>query len=312
MAGPSRLLERCPTVTSAPARQDVWSVLEKQLGQQIQLEWQVTKPVVLAIDSEKGGVGKSGLAAGLVAVMAAAGRPVCAIDLDPRATLTEELDAENTGELSVNDLLYVDPQADPDDLPPLRGLAAEALRPAGEAWGENVQVLAAERALANRELDPTVNLEHRLRKSLEGVADRFDLVVIDMPPRAGGKLVGSGILAATHIVFPGTLDEDGLVGIRDARRTFRRMAETSPTVPVEVGVLRNIVASKTRLAHLYDGKFEEEFGPDGVVPVAVPRRVIRQESRAANVPITAASSRDARECVTSYTAVLNYIGKKAI
>lgn len=297
-------------MTTAPTHEDVWAVLDSQLSQGTTLDWNVEGACVLAIDSEKGGVGKSGLAGGLVAVMAAHGRRVCAIDLDPRATLTAELDALDTGDLSVNDLLYVDPKTDPDDQPPLRGLAADALRPAGEAWGETVQVLAAERALGNREMDATVNLEHRLHKALEGVAEQFDLVVIDMPPRAGGKLVGSGLLAATHVIYPGTLDEDGLVGIQDARRTFRRMAETSPTVPIEVGALRNIVAAKTNLAQLYDQKFLDEFGADMVLPVAVPKRVIRQESRAGCVPITVSNSKDARQCIAGYTAVLNYISQK--
>jgi chromosome partitioning protein len=296
-------------VTTAPAHEDVWAVLDRQYEQRASLDWKVDGPVVLAIDSEKGGVGKSGLAGGLVAVGAANGLRVCAIDLDPRATLTAELDALDTGDLSVNDLLYVDPKADIDDLPPLRGLAGDALRPAGEAWGgDAVQVLAAERALGNREMDATVNMEHRLHKALEGVVELFDLVVIDMPPRAGGKLVGSGLLAATHVIYPGTLDEDGLVGIQDARKTFRRMAETSPTVPVEVGVLRNIVSSKTKLAQLYNDKFMDAFG-GLVMPAAVPRRVIRQEARAGNVPITVANSKDARELIAGYTAVLNHISQ---
>lgn len=297
-------------MTTAPAFEDVWTVLERQLAQRIALHWTVDGPVVLAIYSEKGGVGKSGLAGGLVAVAAANGLRVCAIDLDPRATLTAELAAADTGELTVNDLLYVDPKTDPKDLPPLRGLAADALRPAGEAWGPTVQVLAAERALGNREMDATINLEHRLRMSIEGVKDEFDLTVIDMPPRAGGKLVGSGLLAATHVIYTGTLDEDGLIGAQDARWTYQRMADASPTVPTEIGLLRNIVDRRTKLAALYDDRFHEEFGAD-VVPAAVPKRVIRQESRAGSVPVTVSNSKDAQDCINGYTAVLNHISQKS-
>src|SRR4051812_5874543 len=203
--------------------EDVWELLEHQLKRQILLDWKASGPVVLAIDSEKGGVGKSGLSGGLIAVMAHHGFKVCGIDLDPRATLTAELGADDDHDgkypYTVNDLLYVDPNADPDDMPVLSGMAAQALRPAGEAWGPNVKVLAADRALANREYDPTTGLEQRLRVSLEGVVDEFDLVVVDFPPRAGGKLVGAGLEASTHIIFPGTLDTDGFVGIQDAKRT---------------------------------------------------------------------------------------------
>jgi chromosome partitioning protein len=287
-------------------RDDVWDLLEQQLKQDVRLEWNPSGPIVLAIDSEKGGVGKSGLAAGLIAVMAANDYKVCGIDLDPRATLTEELGAE-TGEFSVNDLLYVDPRTEPDDLPELSGMAAQALRPAGEAWGGNVQVLAAERALANREND-SINVEHRLRVALEGVADRFDLVVIDLPPRAGGKLVGAGLLAATHVIFPGTLDRDGFVGVKDAKRTCKVMQQTNTRKLIEVGVLRNIVDRRTELGKLFDGHFAEEFG-DHLLPVAVPRRVIRQEARTACVPITASTSQGARDVINGYTVALNHIGR---
>lgn len=287
--------------------QDVWELLERQLRTELALNWNPAQPVVLAVDSEKGGVGKTGLSGGLAAVMAAAGKRVLAIDLDPRGSFTAELDAEE-GDRSVNDILYLDTTVNPDELPELRGLAAMALRPAGDAWGPNVQVLAAERALAFRESDNTASLEQRLRVALEGVVDQFDLTVIDLPPRAGGKLVAAGLLAATHVIYPGTLDEDGYIGVNDALRTGRHIAQTNPRKLIEVGVLRNIVAPVTKLNRLYDEKFTEAFG-DRVLPVAVPRRIIRQEARAASVPITVASTKDARDLINGYTAVLNCVGK---
>jgi chromosome partitioning protein len=130
--------------------EDVWTTMERQLREQVPLDWRTPRdPVVLAIYSEKGGIGKSALAAGVTAVMAQNGKSVLAIDLDPRATFTHELNALK-GDRSVNDLLYVDPDGDPEKEPQLAGLAAAVLRPAGEEWGKNVVVLAAERALANR------------------------------------------------------------------------------------------------------------------------------------------------------------------
>ena len=304
----------------------VWDVLERQLRTEIALTWNPGRPVVLAIDSEKGGVGKSGLAGGLIAVMAANNRRVLGIDLDPRATLTQELGADSealckelgeekgleASQYSINDLLYEDREADPDDLPDLSGLAEQALRPAGEAWGDNVRVLAAERALANREDDSTTPaLEHRLRISLEGVAEQFDLVVIDMPPRAGGKLVASGLLAATDVLFPGTLNEDGLIGVRDAMRTYKFMARARPDMLRKVGVLRNIVERRTNLAKHYDDQFRAEFGSE-VLGVAVPKRIIRQEARGGCIPITVAADKpDAKDLINSYTRVLNLVGRAA-
>src|SRR5690606_1612550 len=144
------------------------------------------------------------------------GRRVLGVDLDPRATLTEELGAED-GEYSVNDLLFEEREADPDELPELSGLAAQALRPAGDAWGGNVQVLAAERALANRERDNTTwDLVHRLRRWMEVVAELVELVVVALPRRAAGMVFVAGLLAASHVLLRGTLKADGLLGLVDA------------------------------------------------------------------------------------------------
>jgi chromosome partitioning protein len=288
-----------------------WDVLDAQWRNEVTLDWSPSSgPVIVALDSEKGGVGKTGLAGGLLAVAAAAGMRVIAVDLDPRATLTEELDAAGTGQYTVNDLLYVDPSADARELPTLRGLAEQALRPAGPSWPSSVQVLAAERALAHRESDVTANLENRLKVSLQGVAEQVDLVVIDLPPRAGGKLVGSGLLAATHGLVPATLDEDGYIGARDALRTIEITTSSDPTPMRPVGVVRNIVDRRTTLAKTYDDKLREDYGAD-LLDVVVPKRVLRQEARTACVPITTASGGEARALRNAYTLVLNRIAEVA-
>ncbi len=292
-------------MTTADAH-SAWSLIDRQAHEAVELSWSSTGgPRIVAIDSEKGGVGKTALTAGLAAVAGAAGLRTLAIDLDPRATLTEELDALSTGSYTVNDLLYVDPDSEPV---PLRGLAADAIRPSGPAWPDSVMVLAAERSLGWRETDTsTPNLEHRLRVSLDGVAERFDLVVLDLPPRAGGRLVGSGLLAATHVLLPATLDEDGYIGARDALRTIGITAETDPSPAVVAGLVRNVVDRETQLARMYDDKLRAEY-PDLLLDVAVPKRVIRQEARTACVPITTATSPQTRSLIAAYTLVLNAIG----
>ncbi len=286
----------------------VWKLLEQQLQANVTLTWLPSGVVILAVDSEKGGVGKTGLVGGLLAVAGDAGLRVLGIDLDPRGTLTAELDALETGEYTVNDILYVDPHAETQ--PPLRGLAEQAIRPSGPAWPNTVHVLAAERALAHRESDVTANLENRLKVALQGVAEHYHLVVIDLPPRAGGKLVGAGLLAATHGLFPATLDEDGYIGLRDAMRTVEITTAADPEPMRPVGVVRNIVDRETQLGRTYDEKLLGEYG-DQVLDVAVPRRVIRSESRTACVPITAASGPQVRPLLNAYTLLLNRIGQEA-
>ncbi len=257
----------------------------------------VTVPAV-AIYSEKGGVGKTALATGLAAVAGQRGLGVLVVDLDPRATATDELGVDKP-EYTVNDLLYQDPDAEPVDV---RGLAAEAVSPAGKDWPESVRVLAAERALAHREADPTTGMELRLRRSLEGVPEQLgiDLIVMDVPPRAGGKLAGAALIGATDALIPATLDEDGRVGAREARTSVRRV-KTSANPELDVlGVVRNIVDTRRRLAEEYVGL---------LLDVIIPRHVVRQETRFARVPITAKSAdgREARLLCSAYGAVLDHV-----
>jgi chromosome partitioning protein len=299
-------------MTLVEAREDepgVWTILKDQLAKEVELRWELDVPAIVAVYSEKGGVGKTGTTAGLVATMAAAGGRVLAIDLDPRGTLTAELAAKTTGDLGVNDLLYIDTSKDPDTLPPLSGMAQQALRPAGEAWGPNVAVLAAGRSLANRENDP-LDIAHRLRVSLEGVAEQFHLVAIDMPPRAGTKLTSIGLHAATHILYVTTLSTDGIIGVTDAKQSVKYMQQTAHRKWKEVGVLRNIVGRRTQIAAHHDQQLRGLFGKD-LLPFAVAERVVRAETRELCIPITAAQTPESLEVINGYTRVLNQIGRVA-
>lgn len=296
----------------------VWRVIaDLEQAQDVDLVWHSGPTPIVAVDSEKGGVGKTALVNGLAARAGAAGLKTLVIDLDPRATASHELGAptnnpddpdEVTPPFSVNDLLYVDPSdKDPGDP---TGIAADAIIPAGEGWPDSVHLLSSERALGNREPDNTTGWENRLRLSLIGVADRYDLVLMDLPPRAGGKLVAAALLAATHALLPTTLDQDGYDGVKQALTTIRKVRRSNgmPALPI-IGIVRNIVGRRTNIAAMWDQRLTAEYGDLVLADAAVPGRVLRQESRTARVPYTAGSGRDAILLGRGYTRVLNHIGK---
>lgn len=296
---------------------DVYELLRGLSESEVELRWKPTRggPVILAIFSEKGGVGKTGLTNGLAAVAAKHKLRVLVIDLDPRATATSELGVEKP-EYSINDLLYID-ASDPNPVDP-RGLAGDAISPAGEGWPDNVHVLAAERALGNREFDNTSGMEQRLRLSLDGVAESYDLVLIDVPPRPGGKLMTAAALAATHALLPATLDEDGYIGVHDGLISLHRARVNHGLPPlIVVGVLRNIVdRRRSGLAEAFDEKLAQEYpphSPDGLrlLDAAVPKYVIRQESRSARVPFTVAGTSEATLLERAYCRTLNCVAEVA-
>lgn len=260
--------------------------------------------IVLAVDSEKGGVGKTAAVTGLAAVAGAHGLSVLVIDLDPRATATEELGVDNP-EYSVNDILSTDDDDDPADV---IGAAVDAISPSGEGWPDTVHVIAAERALGNREADLADGMDLRLKLSLQGVAEKYDLVLLDLPPRAGGKLVSTAFNAATHVLLPATLDEDGFIGARDALKSITRKNTYEPGSLTVLGVFRNIVDRRaTSLGRLYDDRMRDEFGGLLIEDAAVASYIVRKEARSACIPFTAADSPEVTTLQRGYVSVLNHI-----
>ncbi len=256
---------------------------------------------VLAVYSEKGGVGKSALAAGLAAAARRRGKRVIGGDLDPRGTFTTELGVVSPA-FSMNDLLALDPQGE-------TGLAAEALSPASEDWS-GVRIIAAERALANRETDVTTGLEFRLRMALRGVIGPDGVGILDLPPRAGGRLVTSALVAATGVIIPATLDEDGRIGVVEALNTIRLVKDTGMNTDLRVvAIVPSIVpGGRTTLRDTMGKHLADTYGGLYRDDLSIPRHVIRQSARFACVPITADNSREAAALLGAYDRVLTAAG----
>ncbi len=260
---------------------------------------------VIAIYSEKGGVGKSALAAGLTAAARKRGIAVVAGDLDPRGTFTSELGITEDAApaFTMNDLLALDPQGE-------TGLASEALADASEAW-PGVQLIAAERALANRETDNVaIGLEFRLRLALKGVVGPDAVGILDLPPRAGGKLVTSALVAATHVFIPATLDEDGRIGAKEALATIRLVKDLgmNPDLQVVAIVPSIVPGGKSTLKDAIGKHLAEEYGDLYRDDLAIPRHSVRQQARFACVPITAATGKEAQALADAYDRILTAAG----
>lgn len=262
----------------------------------------------IADHSEKGGVGKTSVTAGMAAVAAERGMRVLAADLDPRFTLTKELGVTDAP-FTVNDLFYVDPEGpaagDPAEL------VHDAIVPAGPDWPSTVRVLASERAFARRETDATTGMELRLKRALDGLRGEFDLIVMDCPPRAGGKLVGAALIAATHVLIPATLTEDGFDGAVEALRSINHFTAPGGLNPnlVVAGVVRSIVPREAEMREVHRHHEKEllsEFG-DLVLETVIRSYSVREECRTACVPITAAPGREAKLLVDAYGSVLDSV-----
>lgn len=142
----------------------------------------------IAIINQKGGVGKTTTAVNLSAALAAIGRRVCVVDLDPQAHATLHLGiAPGRDDRSVYDVLTSS-----------ASLAEVRCRIADQLWvvGSHIDLAAAEVELAG-----VVGREMILRDKLRDDPEEFDLLLIDCPPSLG-VLTLNALSAVDEVIIP--------------------------------------------------------------------------------------------------------------
>lgn len=143
----------------------------------------------IALMNQKGGVGKTTTTVNLAAAAARLGKRTLLVDLDPQAHATLHLGADPAAlDGSVYDLL-LDPDHDPTH--PIISTR------------DNLSLIPAETdlAAAETELQNAPERQHRLKRALDRLSHRFDLVLLDCPP-ALGLLTLNGLAAATEVLIP--------------------------------------------------------------------------------------------------------------
>lgn len=244
----------------------------------------------LAIVSMKGGVGKSTVTLGLAGAAWARGMRVLVIDMDPQANTTSGLDVEEFA-FSTNDVLS-DGRS---------GIAVEAVIDSG--WGPNVQLIPSERALEHRNLPEVRDSSLRLRVTLTGVTDTYDLVLIDCPPSIG-ELTRNALAAADAAVI---VTEPGYFAIRGAEQAYEAIEVMRgatnlglTTAGIVVNRVRpNLSEHDFRLAELAD-----LFGDLVLEPMLHERSVV-QQAQGAGVPLQAWPSPGAKELDENFEDLLD-------
>lgn len=189
----------------------------------------------IAVLNQKGGVGKTTTTVNLSAALAATGRRVCVLDLDPQAHATTHLGLEPDGSLpSLYDVLV--------NNKPLADIRREA---DANLWlcPSDIDLAAAEVELAG-----VVGREVILRESLAQDAVGFDFMLMDCGPSLG-VLTLNALAAADEVFIPLQPHFLALHGVSKLLETTALVSRRiNPRLKV-TGVIVSLFDAQTKLAH---------------------------------------------------------------
>ncbi|MGL4523246.1 MAG: ParA family protein [Bacilli bacterium] len=226
---------------------------------------------VLAVASQKGGVGKTTTSVNLGACLAHYGKKVLIIDIDPQGNATSGLGIEKAEvKHCVYDILVDD--VDLKDVICKTELETLFIVPA------TIQLAGAE-----IELVSTISRELRLKKAVDTIKDDFDFVIIDCPPSLG-LLTLNSLTAADAVVIPVQCEFYALEGLSQLLNTVRLVQKhLNPQLEIK-GVLLTMLDARTNLGIQVIDEVKKYF-QDKVFTSIIPRNVRLSEAPSFGKPI---------------------------
>jgi chromosome partitioning protein len=190
---------------------------------------------IIAVANQKGGVGKTTTSINLSACLAAKGKKVLVIDIDPQGNTTsgygiEKNELENTiyelilGDCSIEDSIIKEVLPNISILP------------------SNVNLAAAEIELIGVE-----KKEYILKNEVDWVKDRYDFIIIDCPPSLS-LLTVNAMTTADRVLVPIQCEYYALEGLSQLIHTVNLVKERlNPALDMD-GVVFTMYDSRTNLS----------------------------------------------------------------
>jgi chromosome partitioning protein len=226
---------------------------------------------VIAVASQKGGVGKTTTTINLGACLAEVGRRVLIVDVDPQGNASSGLGINgNTQPVGVYEALIG--SADP----------ADALIPTAM---EGLEIITSGQRLSGAEVElvGVIARETRLRGVIGALRDRYDFVLIDCPPSLG-LLTVNALTAADSVLIPLQCEYLALEGLTQLIAAIRLVQDHLNSALRIEGVLLTMFDARLNLAQQVVDEARKFFS-DRVYKTVIPRSVRLGEAPSFGKPI---------------------------
>lgn len=188
--------------------------------------------MVISVAFQKGGSGKSTTAAALVNYARMQGKKVLGVDADAQMNFTYALGG-STAAPGLCDVLTG------------RTQAAQVIQHTQQAdlISADVNITAAEQAIANRP-----GRDFILRKALEPLLTRYDLIVIDTPPALSTLLINA-LTASDRVLLPMQANGFAVMGLYQMRETIQQVQRYCNPSLIVSGILLTRFKPRQTLAN---------------------------------------------------------------